>query len=331
MSASSWIRRLGLLICCAIAAGCVRGPYQYSQFHASNQKPAPSDIHIVHGQPRPKLDRVAKIAATPQRVLHLNRKVNRHELSPETQAVLVAYMCQNDLADVQVHINCYEPSEQWRLLRENDRIGPGWRYTLGSLSVIGYTVLPGRVFGGDRYNPFTNTLNLNSDVPAVVLREAAYAKDVHGRKLPGTYVAINQLPFVGLWHDTRSVSDVLAYAEAHEDWELEKEAYHVLFPRVGADVANSGAIVAPVWWEGAAIGVGGSLVGHATGRTVAARRSMLRARRSKALESMLAEARESREPSEPSEVIAADATDSLEEGTLSLAPAPPRVLFESPR
>jgi hypothetical protein len=268
-------------------AGCARGPYRYSQFHEAAAKPEPGAIKLIFGEPRPKLDRMAKVMGTPARIMHLNRKVNSHEVSPETTTALVNYLCQNDLADVAVHINCYEPSEQWRLLHENKRISPGWRYTLGSLSVIRYTILPGRVFGGDRYNPFTNTLNLHSDVPALVLREAAYAKDVHGRKLPGSYVAVNQLPIVGLWHDVRSVNDVLAYAEEHENWELEKQAYHVLFPRVGSDAANSGAMMLPVWWEGAALGAGGALAGHATGRTIAARREMLRARRDKVRDAML--------------------------------------------
>ena len=75
---------------------------------------------------------------------------------------------------------------------------------MGAISVIGYTVFPGRIFGGDRYNPYTNSLYLNSDVTALVLREAAYGKDIHSQKMPGTFAAIQDLPVIGLWSDTRA-------------------------------------------------------------------------------------------------------------------------------
>ena len=45
----------------------------------------------------------------------------------------------------------------------------GSRLSLGALNWLGYTLFPGRVFGGDKYDPYTNTLQLHSDVPALVL------------------------------------------------------------------------------------------------------------------------------------------------------------------
>ncbi len=94
-----------------------------------------------------------------------------------------------------VVVDKYDPNDQWKRLRENDRIAPFWKYSVGAITCAGYTILPNRIFGGDRYNPFTNTLNLSSDVPAMVLAEAAYAKDIHGQKHPGAYASIvNDLP-----------------------------------------------------------------------------------------------------------------------------------------
>ena len=120
-------------------------------------------------------------------------------------------------------------------LCENDRIAPFWRYSIGSLTWLGYTVFPNRIFGGDRYNPYTNSLNLSSDVPALVLSEAAYAKDIHSQQHPGAYAAIvNDLPVLSVWRKAKATSDVLGYARVEGDWKTEEQAYHVLYPQIGS-------------------------------------------------------------------------------------------------
>ena len=129
--------------------------------------------------------------------------------------------------------------------------------------------MPGRIFGGDRYNPFTNSLYLNSDVAAVALREAAYAKDVRSHKLPGTYAATQELPLLGLWSDSRALRDVVGYAKMQNDWVTEKEAYHVLFPQLGiASTSFGSAFLISAWWGGPALAAGGAAVGHVAGRTI---------------------------------------------------------------
>ena len=168
-------------------------------------------------------------------MLPLSAKINKHEISPETAGKLKTYLEKNDLTDVYVFVNHYDPSGQWRRLRENTLISPVWRYSFGVFSMVGYTLFPNRVFGGDHYNPYTNALYLNSDVPAVVLHEAAFAKDVHSRKLSGSYVAINDLPVLSLWHEIRAVNDVLGYARTESDWEVERQTYRVVYPRIGAE------------------------------------------------------------------------------------------------
>ena len=49
--------------------------------------------------------------------------------------------------------------QAWRRLVANKSVGWGWRYTLGTTLWLGETVFPGRLIGGDHYNPFTNTVN----------------------------------------------------------------------------------------------------------------------------------------------------------------------------
>ena len=70
------------------------------------------------------------------------------------------------------------------------------------------------------------------------------------------------------------MGDVLAYARDQNDWETERQAYHVLYPQVGAETASIAGPVMPVWWAMPILGVGGAAAGHVTGRMVAAHRAM---------------------------------------------------------
>jgi hypothetical protein len=251
--------------------GCATSPYRYGDFHGADAD-TPQPVAVEQGKPHKTLDRLARIVGWPKRIVPMDRRVNSHELSPETLDKLSNYLEKNDLADVHVYINHYDPRGQWKRLRENDLISPAWRYTVGSLSMLGYTLLPNRVFGGDHYNAFTNSLYLNSDVAAIALDEAAIAKDIHARRFPGTYAVVTELPVVHLLRQGRAISDVLSYARDEEDWEVEKQAYRVLYARMGADGATAGASFWSVWWGGPVVGLGGAAIGHVAGHAVASRR-----------------------------------------------------------
>ena len=226
-------------------------------------------VAIQYGTPNETLDKIGYIVGFPARLLTLNKNVNNHNISPETLAKLQTYLAENDITDVYVSVDRYEPKDQWKRLRENDKISPFWRYSVGAITCLGYTVLPNRVFGGDRYNPFTNTLNLSSDVPAMVLAEAAYAKDIHGQTHPGAYASIvNDLPSLTVWRQTRATSDIVAYARIHGDWTTEKQTYQVLYPQIGVGCIGPIGFFVPV--VGPVLDLGGAVAGHVAGRPVAA-------------------------------------------------------------
>ncbi len=262
--------------CLLAGAGCATSNYQYSHFSNS----APGEITqtallVEQGQPDKTLDTMAYVVETPQRVLPFLPQVKRHELSPESTEKLTTYLRNNDLADVRIQINEYDPAGQWRLLRENESISPGWRYTAGAMSVLGYTLFPGRVFGTNNYNLYTNTLNLNSDRPASLLREAAVAKDIHARRWPGTYAFMTSLPGLALIRGTRSVNEVVSYTRFTQDWETEKQAYRVLYPTLGMETTSLGVPIinsSLAWWFGPLLPLGGAAIGGITGYTVSSLR-----------------------------------------------------------
>ena len=259
-----------LLFCGLFNVGCATAPYRFGKFSAV-ENPAVSEPVIQYGKPHRVLDSVAWAAGLGPRLLTCNPNVNKHELSDETKECLVDYMCENDLNDVLVRVNQYDPQGEWRRLQENDAVSPGWRYTAGVLSIAQYTLLPGRVFGGDQYNPYTNTLSINSDVSAVALHEAAFAKDIHGRSLPGTYAVVNQIPLVGLWRHTRGINDVLGYAQVHDRWSIEEETYCVVYPQMGIySTALPGSFFP--FWQGMLLTAGGAAAGHISGQVALSQR-----------------------------------------------------------
>jgi hypothetical protein len=227
---------LGILIAPGMT-GCVSSSYQYGVLRPQRGA-VPTSPQVESGRPNALIDGVGWVVGIPGKILLWDRRVDSHHISPGTEQAISEYLVKNDLGQTKVRLNQYDPLGEWRRLTENKQVGAGWRYTLGSLTTLGYTILPGRVFGGDHYNPFTNTINVYSDHPAIALHEGGHAKDIRSRELPGTYSAAYMLPFVALWHEEKATSDVLSYLNAEDRHEEMREAYKILYPAYGTHVAG---------------------------------------------------------------------------------------------
>lgn len=190
-----------------------------------------------------------------------NHKIDSHEISDETIETMRLYMDRNRLEDVQVLVNTYKPGVQWSRTFQNKEVGAGWRYTLGILSAIQYTILPGRFFGGDHYNPYSNTISIYSDLPAVALHEAAHAKDTNSRQNKGLYSALYIIPGVPLYHEAVASGDTLSYLHENCDLDGEKEAYRVLHPAYSTYVGSTLATYA----QSPELALYAVLPGHLTG------------------------------------------------------------------
>jgi len=219
---------------------------------------------VERGAPRPVLDGLGWVFGIPAKIILWDRRVDNHAVSGETERAMRRYLDDNGLDHVKVRINQYAPLDDWRRLRANKAVAWGYRYTLGALTVAGEAILPGRLFGGDHYNPFTGTIHLYSDVPAIALHEGGHAKDFTRRSLPGTYALVGALPFGSLWPEAIATGDALAYATRQDDPELEREAYRILFPAYGTYVGGSvGDVAAPVALP---VYAGAVVAGHVVGR-----------------------------------------------------------------
>ena len=266
-----------LVALCAVTmllcTGCVNGP---RTFHASirdldhtvscaenaEDKQPTAGIEVVQGNPSKVVDGLGWIVGIPRRVVLWDRRVDNHRVQPETMAEVATYAKVNELDGLCVRVNQYAPIDEWKRLTKNDQISPGWRYTVGALSLVGYTLLPGRIIGVDNYNPYTNSVYVYSDVPALAMEAAAYAKDVKHRDLPGTYAAVNSLPVVSVWHETINTQDTLEYLQTHGTYDEQREGLAILYPKYGASV---GGAVGSLFGFTGVFEIGGAVVGHVSG------------------------------------------------------------------
>jgi hypothetical protein len=251
--------------------GCASIPYREGVRFDDPRLPAQPvpEVQIVRGRPNRVLDAADWIwpGSWLGKLVLWDRRVDNHRIGPETEAVLQRYLAVNELTHVQARLNQYAPGQEFRRIVANKSVGAGWRYTIGMLSWLQYTLFPGRIFGGDHYNPYSNTINLFSDIPAIAVHEGGHAKDFAGRRWKGTYAFIYIVPFVNLYHEGLASNDALGYLYAHESVDLQYEGYRVMHPAYGTYLGGNFGMLLPDY--SFALYSGFVLGGHLTGRMAA--------------------------------------------------------------
>lgn len=258
----TWIRIVvtaGLLT----LPGCATTPYIFGSaesYHTSQELAACTQTQIERGKPNVVVDSLGWVWGIPGKIILFDRRVENHRIDSQTEAAIAAYLKDNELSTVKVRLNQYRPLDDWKRLAANKSVGAGWRFTFGAVVVLGETIFPGRVFGSDHYNPYSNTIHLYSNVPALALHEAGHSKDYARRKWKGTYAATYFLPLVPLYQEAVATNDALGYVMTTGDLPARQEAYNILYPAYGTYVGNAISRVVP---GGYFVGVIG---GHIAGR-----------------------------------------------------------------
>ena len=215
---------------------------------------------IEYGSPRPVIDAVGTLIGIPDKLLLWDRRAKNHHVSHATSNSVNNYLSYRRLHDVKIRVNQYDPVGEWRRLIANDRIAAPWKYTFGLLKHAKYIFVPGRIFGRDEYNPYTNTVSLYSDMPSLGLAEAAYAHDIRNRQFPGTYAAVQTLPLVAMWHETLATDEVINYVAIHATPNQLHEVRRDLYARYG--IALGGEVSSVLPDGGLVIEVIGAASGH---------------------------------------------------------------------
>jgi hypothetical protein len=261
-----------LLLVYAVLTACATDPYRFGEGLETPQtlKLAEGEAQIERGRPHALLDGLGHyLFSLPTKLLLLSWRVDNHRISEETEAAISEYLVDNGLHNVKVRLNQYAPGNEWNRLFDNPDIHAFWRYTAGALTVAAYTVFPQRLFGGDNFNPFTNTVHLYSDHPAIALHEAGHAKDFAGSGWKGAYAALRILPVVPLYQEARATGDAIGYERERGNAEGEKGTYRVLYPAYGTYIGGEAVNWIPIdaTWVAYAIQLGPVIPGHIIGWT----------------------------------------------------------------
>lgn len=239
MSRTSLHFGCGLVIACSFAAPIA------AQEPERLPPVEPPTVEVEYGAERPIIDGVGWVFGIPRKVLLWDQRADNHAVSDETVSEVASYLHDRGVTDVKVRVNQYAPWEEWKRLTTNRNVGAGWRYTVGAWKCLEYTIVPGRLFGRDQYNPYTNSIYLYSDMPSLGLAESAYAKDVQNRRYPGTYATVQTLPIVAMWHETLATGEVLQYVSIRGSSEEREKIRRDLYARYGLELGGEFSRVLP--------------------------------------------------------------------------------------
>ncbi|HMB14907.1 MAG TPA: hypothetical protein VKN62_01225 [Pelovirga sp.] len=271
-------RQFGFLVVTMVllfVTGCASVPYRQGvSFDDPQLMAVPVDeVEIVRGRPHTLLDAADWVwpGSLLSKLVLWDWRVDRHEIGDETERVVRSYLTVNELPHVKVRLNQYAPGDELLRTIRNRSVGAGWRYTLGMVTWLQYTAFPGRFFGGDHYNPYANSINMYSDIPAIAVHEGGHAKDFSGRKWKGTYAFAYQIPFVNLYHEARASNDALGYLREHENYVLQREGYRIMHPAygtyIGSNISQWVSVDIGYAIYGAAV-IGGHITGRVRGATL---------------------------------------------------------------
>jgi len=215
---------------------------------------------------------VANVLALPWKILFLEWRYGLHSISPKTEEVLVRYVNdrQPDVAHTVIRLNQYAPHKDLKRLVTNRHVAWPYRLVFGTITLLVETILPGRLFGGsllsDYYNPWTNTIHLFSDHPAIGLHELGHAYDFSQQPYRGSYGFARGVFIFALHQEWQATDEAISYLVEIGDRRNELRAYKILYPAYGSYL-GSFLIPLPLAF------VPGVLAGHLVGRTKAAARA----------------------------------------------------------
>ncbi len=237
---------------------------------------------ITRGRKMPFLDTVANLLAVPNKLIFANADFESHDIDPEIEQTIDAFVARHELENVHVRLNEYAPMEELACLAANKRVNPFLRFTIGWLAWLAYLLNVGRLFGGDHYNPFSDSVNLFSNNRSIALHELGHVLDFRSRTYPGLYALIRLIPFVSLYQEYLASLYAVQFLREIGDLEEERRAYRLLFPAYSTYVF--GALVE--WFPSTVtrslllpVIIGGHITGEAVSRYLTPEEDVLGTRR----------------------------------------------------
>ena len=190
----------------------------------------------------------------------------RAPLSSSTLRIMNDYLEDNDLKALNIEFQTESPKEDWHRLEANAAINPLLKYSLGSLDWLSNAITKPSFWGRNYYDPYTNTMHINSNNNLEIMAEMSYAKIIQRQSYPGLYALGSKLPFISFWAQKQKTNEMIAYAKSKQDWELEKATIRKMYPGMlngsSKDIGRVAGLFFGPFYLRPAISVGGVLVGY---------------------------------------------------------------------
>ena len=187
-------------------------------------------------------------------------------LSPTTIKIMNDYLEDNELEALNIEFQIETPKNDWDRLEANAAINPLLKYSLGSLDWLSNAITKPSFWGRNYYDPYTNTMHINSNNPIEIMAEMSYAKIIQRQSYPGLYALGSKLPFISIFAQKQKTNEMIAYAKLKQDWELEKATIRKMYPGMlngsSKDIGRVAGIFFGPFYLRPAISVGGVLVGY---------------------------------------------------------------------
>ena len=187
-------------------------------------------------------------------------------LSPTTIKIMNDYLEDNELEALNIEFQIETPKNDWDRLEANAAINPLLKYSLGSLDWLSNAITKPSFWGRNYYDPYTNTMHINSNNPIEIMAEMSYAKIIQRQSCPGLYALGSKLPFISIFAQKQKTNEMIAYAKLKQDWELEKATIRKMYPGMlngsSKDIGRVAGIFFGPFYLRPAISVGGVLVGY---------------------------------------------------------------------
>jgi hypothetical protein len=190
----------------------------------------------------------------------------RSPLSPTTIRIMNDYLEDNELEALNIEFQTETPKDDWNRLEANTCINPLLKYSLGSFDWLSNAIIKPSFWGRNYYDPYTNTMHINSNNNLEIMAEMSYAKIIQRQSYPGLYALSSKLPFISIFAQKQKTNEMIAYAKSKQDWELEKATIRKMYPGMlngsSKDIGRvAGIFFGPLYLR-PAISVGGVLVGY---------------------------------------------------------------------
>ncbi|MDY6914368.1 MAG: hypothetical protein SVT52_07930 [Planctomycetota bacterium] len=193
-------------------------------------RPARGVFRIERGRRFWPIDAIGNLLSILDKVFLFNWRVGSRSISSAIEFHVREFATKHELRGVTFRLNQYAPFGELARLFRNERMSWVFRVCFGFPYFLTYTLWPWRLFGGDCFVPFRNSVHLFSDHIAIALHEAGHALDFSRRRFLGAYMLLRFIPLGVLYQEFLASKYALGYLKELGDKKLLREAYKVLVP-----------------------------------------------------------------------------------------------------